>query len=161
LATGDADTAQALYSAVLEQDENNAAAFAGLARALIAVGHEDHAQAMIDNAPETLAKDAQIAAVRTALELARSKPAGASANLAAAVEKNPADHQARFDLATALFAEGRKEEAIDQLIEIIRRNRQWEEDKARLQLLKFFEALGPADPLVAAGRRKLSSVLFS
>jgi len=86
---------------------------------------------------------------------------GDIAEFLAAVERNPDDHQARFDLALALFAGGEKEEAMDALIEIIRRDRSWKDGEARTQLLQMFEALGPADPMTVAGRRRLSSVLFS
>ncbi|HRQ62119.1 MAG TPA: tetratricopeptide repeat protein, partial [Alphaproteobacteria bacterium] len=97
----------------------------------------------------------------TALELARNKPSGNTAGFEAALAKNPDDHQARLDLANTLFAEGRKEQAVDELLNIIAKNRLWNEEAARKQLLKFFEALGPADPLVVEARRKLSSLLFS
>ena len=161
LAGGDIATAQNLYAAILEQDEKNAPAYAGLVRTFIAAGALDQAQEFIDGVPPEIAKDSNFTAAKTALELARSKPAGDESALRAAVEKTPADHQARFDLALVLFSAGKKAEAIDELVEIIRRSRTWEEDKARKQLLTFFEALGPADPETLAGRRKLSSVLFS
>jgi putative thioredoxin len=161
LAGGDIATAQNLYAAILEQDEKNAPAYAGLVRTFIAAGALDQAQEFIDGVPPEIAKDANFTAAKTALELARSKPAGNEGALRATLEKNPADHQARFDLALVLFSAGKKAEAIDELVEIIRRSRTWEEDKARKQLLTFFEALGPADPETLVGRRKLSSVLFS
>lgn len=162
LAAGDAGTAQGLYMAILEQDEGNVQAYTGLVRTLIAAGARDDARHMIENAPEAIAKDAQFAAARTALALAESAPAGSLAALQAASDADPASHQARFDLAGALFAAGRKGEAIDALIEILRRGgREWEDEKARKELLKFFDALGPSDPETLAGRRKLSAVLFS
>jgi len=161
LSTGDINTAQTLYAAILEQDEKNAAAYTGLVRTLIAAGTVDQARDMVDNAPSDIAGHADFAAARAAIELAENTPSQDTATLAASVEKNPADHQARFDLAMALFSAGRREGAIDALIEIIRRNRTWEEDKARLQLLKFFDAMGHGDPETIAGRRKLSTVLFS
>ena len=163
LAKNDFGTAQDLYTAILAQDEKNAAAYTGLVRTFIAAGHVAQARLMIDDAPDAIAANPNFAAARNALELAESLPPGGSdtAALQARIEMNPNDHGSRFDLALALFAAGQKETAIDELIEIIRRNRAWEEDKARHQLLKFFDAMGPADPATAAGRRKLSTVLFS
>jgi putative thioredoxin len=161
LADGDTETAQAVYSQILEQDENNVAAYIGLVRALIASGQLDQASALVEHAPEKIAKDSSFAQARTALELAQARPAAGLQDLALKLEGNPDDHQARFDLAGAQFSDGRKEEAIESLLEIVRRNRNWNEDQARKQLLKFFDALGPADPLTVAGRKKLSSILFS
>lgn len=161
LAKGDLPAAQGIYMQVLAQDEANVQAYTGLIRAFIAGGHLDHAKEMISEAPPEIAKDPQFEAALTALELAENAPSGDLGGLAAKVQQKPDDHQARFDLAAGLFTAGKKEEAIDELVEIIRRNRGWEDEKARKQLLKFFDALGPADPLTLAGRRKLSSVLFS
>ncbi len=162
LATHDLATAHNLYSAILAQDANNALAFTGLVRTFIAAGDMEQARQLVSHAPPQIVASPHFAAAKTAMEIAESAPTGTNtASLEAAIQKNPADHQARFDLATALFAADRKEEAMDALIEIIRRNRTWEEDKARQQLVKFFDALGPTDPATVAGRRKLSSVLFS
>jgi putative thioredoxin len=161
LAAGDIATAQNLYASILEQDEKNASAYAGLVRTFIAAKALDQAQEFIDSVPPEIAKDPNFAAAKTALELARNKPTGDMTALYQALEKNPADHQARFDLALLFFSNGEKASAVDELVEIIRRNRTWEEDKARKQLLTFFEAMGPADPETSAGRRKLSAVLFS
>ncbi len=162
LGEGQTGQAQELYAAVLAQDGNNAAAFAGLARTYIAAGELEQAQFVLDDAPEAIQKDAQIVAARTAIEMAQNAPgAGELGKLAAAVQKDPADLQARFDYGVALFAAGKKAEAVDEMIAIILKNRAWEEEKARKELLRFFEAMGPADPETAAGRRKLSSVLFS
>jgi putative thioredoxin len=162
LGEGQVAQAQELYAAVLAQDENNAAAFAGLARTYIAAGQFEQAQFVLDDAPESIQKDAQITAARTAIEMAQNAPgAGELGKLAAAAQKDPADLQARFDYGVALFAAGKKAEAVDEMIAIITKNRAWEEEKARKELLRFFEAMGPADPETAVGRRKLSSVLFS
>lgn len=163
LAANDFAAAQDLYTAILSQDENNAAAYTGLVRTFIAAGHVPQARMMVDDAPDAIKTNPQFTAAKTALELAETPPAGGNdiATLQEKLKINPDDHQARFDLALALFARGEKETAMDELIAIIRRNRVWEEDKARLQLVKFFDALGPADPATASGRRKLSSVLFS
>ncbi len=162
LALNELAMAQGIYAQILSQDESNAAAYAGIVRTFINAGHLDQAQQMLEEAPEAMAKDAQLTAARTALDLARNKPGRKEVEaFTKALDKNPDDHQARFDLALALFAGGDKEAAIDALILIIRKNRAWEEDKARKQLIQFFEALGPADPLTLSGRRKLSTVLFS
>ncbi len=161
LADEDFGAAQAIYAQVLSQDETNADAYAGLIRTYIAAGVNEQAQALIENAPPEIAKSSAFEAAKSALELAEASPSGSLEDLAIKVTRAPDDHEARFDLAMAEFTGGRKEEAIDNLIEIIRREREWEDEKARKQLLKFFEALGPSDPLSIKGRRKLSSVLFS
>ncbi|MCB9989969.1 MAG: tetratricopeptide repeat protein [Rhodospirillales bacterium] len=161
LSAGDLDLAQGLYVQVLGEDEQNAQAYAGLIRTFIAAGQAEHAQEMINNVPDAISGDAAFAAAKTALELAMDVPVHDFSHLEEKLAKNPADHAARFDLAVGLFSAGEKERAIDELVEIVRRDRKWEDDKARLQLLKFFEALGFADPLAAEGRRKLSAVLFS
>jgi putative thioredoxin len=154
--------AQNLYIDILQQEENNAPAYAGLIRTMLASGNLEQAQAMVEDASEPVKADPVFAAARTALELAQKRPD--SKALDALKQKLAADEtdlQARFDLGAALFANGESEAAIDHMLEIVRRNRSWEEDKARLELLKFLEALGFADPIAAAGRRKLSSILFS
>lgn len=162
LAQNDVAGAQEIYALILSQDENNAAAYTGLVRTVIAAGALDEAQHLIDTAPEAIGKDAQFAAARTALDLARNSPArGALKKLQDAVAARPDDQEARLELAKGLFAAGARAEAIDTLIESLRRNREWEEGRARKQLIEFFDAMGPADPLTAAGRRQLSSVLFS
>ncbi|MCM2343831.1 MAG: thioredoxin [Alphaproteobacteria bacterium] len=162
LSENDLMTAQGLYAQILRQEPEHVQAYAGIVRTFIAAGQLDQAQHMIEGAPEAIAKDPQLAAVRIALDLAsRQGDRGQLSALQKTVLQNPDDHQARFDLSLLLFAAGSKEEAIEALIEIIRRQRIWEEDKARKQLLQFFEALGPVDPLTLSGRRKLSSVLFS
>lgn len=162
LANGQPQTAQDLYGQIIDQDENNVAAYVGIVRTFIAMAQYEDAQQMIDHAPESIAKDPQFTAARTALALAQNQPDSAALDaFGKALAQNPDDHQARFDMALALFAAGRKEDAIDALLHIIRSDRNWEDDKARKQLLQFFEALGHADPLTVSGRRKLSTVLFS
>jgi putative thioredoxin len=166
LADGDIASAQAIYAQVLGQDENNVQAHIGLVRSFIASGDLEQARDLIEDAPEAVVNDPQFSAAKTALDLAENAPgAGDLKKLAAAAEKKPDDHQARFDYALALFGAGQRAEAIDQLLDIMRRDRgnekKWEEDKARLQILKFFEAMGPSDPETLSGRRKLSSLLFS
>lgn len=169
LDSGDAETAMGLFARVLEADAENAAGFAGMAKALLASGDAESAAALLgpDNLPESVVDDPAIGAARKALELAQ-KTAGGDSDLEAlkaAVENNADDHQARFDLAMALYGAGEEDAAMDALIEIIRRDHgnetKWEDDKARTQLFEFFDALGPAHPATAAGRRKLSTILFS
>ncbi len=161
LAQGDLSTAQGLYAQILDQDEKNIEAYAGLVRTFIAAGQIDQAEALIKSAPETIAKSPQFEPAKTALELAKITPAGSSKDLSEKLLHNPDDLQTRYDLAQVEFLQGRREQAINNLMEIVRRKRDWNEDSARLQLLKFFEAMGPADPLTAQGRKNLSRILFS
>ncbi|WP_448204403.1 tetratricopeptide repeat protein [Azospirillum sp. sgz302134] len=164
LEAGDIQTASEIYSEILQADpENlNATAYAGLIRCLIATDDLARAKQMLDKTPESIAKDKDIAAVRSALEVAeQAANAGPIPELTEKVAANPDDHQARFDLALALFAAGKREEAVDALMELVRRDREWNEQAARKQLVKFFEAFGPTDPLTVQSRRRLSSILFS
>lgn len=166
LAEGHVEVAQGMYMQIMAQEENNADAYAGLVRSFIALGDLEQAGYMLDDAPEEVQKHAAFAAARTAVELVRNAPKeGALTTIAAAVAQNPQDYQSRFDYALALFAANQKTEAIEQLVEIIKRDltneTKWEDDQAKKQLFKFFEALGPSDPITLAGRRKLSTVLFS
>jgi len=118
---------------------------------------------VLDGAPKDVASNPEIAAARSALDLAEQgqKAMGASGELRARIEQNPDDHEARFELATALFGAGEREEAIDELLTLFRRDREWNEQAARKQLVKFFEAMGPTDPLTLSARRRLSSLMFS
>lgn len=161
LAEGDPATAQAIYAQILQQDDKNADAYAGIVRTFIAAGQFDHAQQFIDNAPEPIAKSSQLKGAKTALDLAQTGGDGDIATLQKTLHANPDDHQTRFDLAGALFAAGQKEQALDALLDIIARDREWNDDAARKEIIKYFDALGPADPLTAMGRKKLSRVLFS
>ncbi len=150
-----------VYAAILGQDPAHAKALAGLARVYVETGEFEQARGLLDAAPESAARDADIAAARAALELAEQAASlGSTAELERAVEANPGDHQARFDLAVALNAVNKREAAADHLLEIIRRDRNWNEDGARKQLLQFFEAWGPMDEASIGGRRKLSALLF-
>jgi putative thioredoxin len=160
---GDIGGAGALYAQVLNQDALNTPALAGMARCYLKADKIDKAREIIDQIAEDLHGDAEIHAVISAVELAEagSSVAGETDSLRARLAEDPADLQTRFDLAVALYGGGDAEAAIDELVEIIRRNREWNEGAARQQLLKIFEALGPMDPLTIAGRRKLSSILFS
>lgn len=163
LANNDVQAAQDLYIQILSQEPENIDAYVGMVRVLIAAGGIEQAQGYVEHAPEGIAKNPGFAAARTALDIALNaqKMSGALGGLVKAVATNPDDHQARFDLASAQFGAGQKGEAIDNLLEIIRKDRGWNDEAARKELLKYFEALGFADPLSVQGRKKLSSVLFS
>lgn len=159
---GDAQGAAAIYQEVLAEEPENAAAYAGVIRCLLAVGETDAAKGMLADAPAAIAKSPELAAIKSQMELAeQAAKAGPLHDLKAAVDADPANNQARFDYALALFAAGRNEETVEALLEIVRRDREWNDKAARTQLLKVFEALGPTDKLVVQGRRKLSSLLFS
>ena len=161
-AEGDVAGAAELYAAVLGQDPENVAALAALAKLHVEIGDLDAARRFLDMAPQGKANDPALAGARAALELAEQAASlGDLADLQRRVEANPADHQARFDLALGLNARGKRKEAVDQLLEIVRRDRSWNEDGARKQLVQFFEAWGPTDENTIAGRRKLSSILFA
>jgi putative thioredoxin len=162
LDAGDAGTASALYGQVLAREPANAVAAAGLAKCYVAAGDTARAKQLLDGLPQDAQKHADVAAARAALDLsAQAKGAGEVAGLMEKVSRNPADHQARFDLATALFAGGQVEAAIDQLLELFKRDRKWNEDAARKQLVKFFEVLGPTSPHTVTGRKRLSSLMFA
>ena len=162
LDAGQLDEAAELFSAVLEQEEANPEALGGLARVLLAGGELEEAAALLQQVPANLASHAAISGARAALELAKEAGSlGDPTRLAARIESNPDDHDARYELATALFLRGQVESAIDHLCQIVKRDREWREDGARKQLVKFFDALGPTHPQTTKGRRLLSSVLFS
>ena len=162
LAKGDAATAANLYAQVLAQDSANVAALAGLARSYVRTGAIEQAKQTLALVPEAKRNDAAVAAARAALDLAEQAQAvGPLAELEKKVAANPLDHQARFDLAVALNSKWRRAEAVDNLVEIVRRDRAWKEDGARKQLVQFFEAWGPTDEATVNGRKRLSSILFS
>jgi putative thioredoxin len=159
---GDHAAARTLFEQIVGLEPDNLAARAGLARCCLEAGDPAAARATLDGLSDEQRSDQQIAAVLSALELAdKAAGTGDSGPLRAAVEADPGDHQARFDLALALHAEGQNEAAIDELVELLRRDRQWNDQAARKQLIQFFEALGPTDPDTVAGRRKMSAILFS
>jgi putative thioredoxin len=161
-AEGDAAAAADLYAAVLAEEPENVKALGGLARLQVGLGDLDQAEALLAGVPEAKAGEAAIAGARAALDLARqAETLGDTAELERRIAADPKDYQARFDLALALAGHNRREEAVDQLIDIIRRDRKWQDDGARKQLVQFFEAWGPQDDATADGRRRLSSVLFS
>ncbi len=162
LASGDATTAADLYAQILAEDAANAAALAGLARAYLASGAIDQAKQTLALVPEAKRNETAVAAARAALELAeQAKSVGPIDELEQKVKANPLDHQARFDLAVAMNGKNQRLEAVDNLIEIVRRDRKWNDDGARKQLVQFFEAWGPTDEATIQGRKRLSSILFA
>jgi putative thioredoxin len=161
-AAGNFEGAAQLFSEALQADPESVAAVAGLARSLVELNDIDQARDVLALAPPGSEKDAGLAAARASLELAEQAASlGDLADLVARVRDNADDHQARFDLALGLNARGQREEAASALLEVIKRDRAWNEDGARKQLVQFFEAWGPMDPHTANARRKLSTLLFS
>ncbi len=160
LEAGDAQTAGAIYNQVLGQDPENRTALGGLIRALIAAGELDGAQRMVDGLSDKLKMTPEIEAARSALDLARLG-GGDVAALTARLEADPDDLRARYDLANALYAHNRAGDAVEHLLDLVRRDRGWDDDAARRQLIKIFEALGHAHPVTVAARRRLSTLLFS
>jgi putative thioredoxin len=162
LAANDFAHAADLYAQVLAKDSANVAALAGLARCYVGTGSIDQAKKTLALVPETKRREPTVAAAQAAIDLAeQAKSVGPAEELQAKVAANPADHQARFDLAVALNAKGQREAAAEHLIEIVKRDRKWNDDAARKQLVQFFDAWGPADEATVSGRRRLSSILFS
>ncbi|MDA0340844.1 MAG: thioredoxin [Proteobacteria bacterium] len=151
-----------LYSQVLQHDATNIRGFAGLAKSLIALGEIEQAQKMIEDMPDDQKKAPEILAVISQLDLAAAgADVGELSDLRAAVEADPKNLDARFDLAMALYAQNDREGAVDALLESIRINRAWNEEAARKQLLKLFEVFGHTDPVTVDARKRLSSILFS
>jgi putative thioredoxin len=163
LAAGDHARAANIFTQVLQHEPDTVEAMAGLIRCALAKKDLKAARELLGKIPAEQAGHAEVGAVRAALELAEAgeKAQGATGEFKARLERNPKDHEARLELASALFAAGTREEAIDQLLEAVRLDREWNEQAARKQLVKFFEALGHTDPLTVAARRRLSSILFS
>jgi putative thioredoxin len=159
---GDLATAAEIYAAILQEDRENLAALAGLAKCYLTTGDVVRAEETLAIVPPDKRGTPPIAGVVAALELAkRSANVGDLEPLKAKVEANPADHQARIDLAAALAAKGDKEDAVTQLLETFRRDRGWNDQAARKELVQLFEAWGPKDPATLDGRRRLSSLLFA
>jgi putative thioredoxin len=162
LIEGNATAAAEIYAQLLAEDSANVHALAGLARCYVETGALEQAKQTLALVPEPKRNEAPVAAARAALEVAeQAKSLGPLAELEEKVLADPLDHQARFDLAVALNAKGKREEAANHLLEIIRRDRKWNEDGARKQLVQFFEAWGFADPAAVDGRKRLSTILFS
>lgn len=159
---GNAEEAAALFAQILQQDSGNITAAACLARCAVMLGETDQARQILTQIPTEHAGDPDVEAAYSALELAeQADAAGDAGELEAKVQADPADHQARFDLAVALYSRGQNAAAIEHLLEIVKRDREWNENAARQQLLKIFEALGPTHPDTVKGRRGLSTLLFS
>lgn len=162
LAEGQADDAAQTFAAILGEDPMHAGAYGGMVRAHIALGDLDQAEGLLNGAPIEISKSPDLEAAHAQLELARqAADAGPVADLTLAVDANPDDHQARFDLAQALYANGDTEAAVDQLLELFKRDREWNDGAAKTQLFTIFDALKPNDPVVLDGRRKLSSMIFA
>jgi len=162
LAEGDAASAAEIYAQLLAEDNANVGALGGLARAYVETGALEQARQTLALVPEAKQNDAAVAAARAALELAeQAKTVGPIDELEQKVAANPLDHQARFDLALALNGKGQRADALEHLITIVKRDRKWNDDGARKQLVQFFDAWGPADEATIDGRKRLSSILFA
>lgn len=162
LASGAAVDAVQTFAAILAEDPNHAAAYGGLVRTHIAMDDLDQAEAILNGAPAEISSSPELEAAHAQLELARqAADAGPVGELMAAVDSDPDNLHARFDLALALHASGKVQEAVDQLLDIFRRDRDWNDGAAKSQLFTIFDALKPNDPVVLNGRRKLSSMIFA
>jgi putative thioredoxin len=163
LQNGDYDSAGGIFSQVLQREPDNVEALAGLARVLIAKAEHIQARELLSRVPKEHLNHAEVAAAHSALELAEqaSKAMGESDEFRARLAADPNDHEARFELATALFGAGEREAGIEELLTLYRKDRAWNEEAARKQLVKFFEVMGPTDPLTLSSRRRLSSLMFS
>jgi putative thioredoxin len=162
VASGDFEMAQQIYGQVLQADNSNTAALAGIVQCAVGQGDLDGAAEILDSLDASLRSDAAIQSAEAALDLARqSSEAGDAGEFLARIEADGNDHEARIELSKAYMAQGRREEAVEQLLESIRRDRHWEDEAARKQLLTLFEAFGPMDELTVSARRQLSSILFS
>lgn len=163
LGQGDVQTAANAFAGVMQAERDNARAYGGLVRTLVAAGNVDRAEQMLATVPENMANAPEIAQARQALALAREGDEASNeiGDLEARIRDNPDDFEARLHLAKAYNAVGEKEKAIDTLLHIQRKAPDWNDGEARRQLLAFFEAWGPKDPMTALGRRRLSSILFS
>jgi putative thioredoxin len=160
---GDHQAGAELFNALLEQDPDSPEAWGGLARALLALGDEEQAIELLQQVPAKITEHAEVSGARSALALAQEgrRAAKQLSVYQARLAADPSDHQARYDLATALNATGKRAEAAEALLEILRRDRAWNDQAARLQLLKFFDAWGFDDPATLSARRRLSALLFS
>ncbi len=162
LAEGDAAGAASLYAELLAEDNTNIQALAGLARSYVETGAFEQARQTLAMVPEAKRNESPVAAARAALELAeQAKSLGPIAELEQKVAANPLDHQARFNLALSLNGKGQRLDALEHLISIVRRDRKWNDDGARKQLVQFFDAWGPTDEATIEGRKRLSSILFA
>ncbi|MDA4845463.1 thioredoxin [Hoeflea poritis] len=162
LDSGDVNLAAQIFGSILQEQPDNAKAMAGMAECMLAAGQADRAKELINGLDEEQKKVPEVASLlaRFALEEEISS-LGDPEQLKARLDANPDDHEARFDMAKILNVQGAREEAAEQLLHIMKADRQWQDDGARKQLLTFFEAWGPTDPATLAARRKLSSLMFS
>jgi putative thioredoxin len=159
---GDTSTAASIYAEVLQEDSTNIVALAGLARCYVETDAIDQAKQTLAMIPEAKRGEAAVKAVQAAIDLAeQAKSLGPVTELEQKLAANPLDHQARFDLALALNANGDRLNAANHLLDIVKRDRTWNDDGARKQLVQFFEAWGGADDATVEGRKRLSSILFS
>lgn len=162
LETGDVENASSIFNQILAADSENAEAHAGIIKGFVITGEIDQARNYLASLSEDLLKNKLISAIQTAIELEeQTADAGEVDELKNMLLNNPDNHQARFDYAIALYAAGEIEIAVEELVEILKRNRDWNNDAARQQLFKIFDALGHEDPVTIEGRRKMSAVLFS
>jgi putative thioredoxin len=162
LAAGDAAGAADIYAQILAEDSSNVPALAGLTRCYVQTGALDRARQTLAMVPAGKQNDPALAAARAALELAeQAKNVGPIGELEQKVAANPLDHQSRFDLALALNSKGRRQDALEHLLAIVKRDRKWNDDAARKQLVQFFDAWGPTDEATIDGRKRLSSILFA
>lgn len=162
LTEGSLEDAAQTFAAIIEEDPNHAAAFGGLIRTQIAMGDLEQAEAILNGVPAEISDKPELQAAAAQLDLAKqSANSGPLDELNAKIEADENDHQARFDLAVALNAAGKTEEAVDQLLDLFRRDREWNDGAAKSQLFTIFDALKPNDPVVLNGRRKLSSMIFA
>src|SRR5258708_33163431 len=163
LQNADYDSAGGIFSQVLQSEADNIEALAGLARVLIAKGDHVGARDLLSQVPKEHLNHAEIAAAHSALELAEQaqKAMGESDQYRARLEKDASDHEARFELATALFGAGEREAGIDELLTLFRKDRAWNEEAARKQLVKVFEVIGPTEPLTLSSRPRPSALMFS
>lgn len=162
LAEGAAADAAETFAAILAEEPENAAAYAGLIRSYLAIDEIDKAEALVNAAPAKLTNSPELTAARAQIELARqAAKAGPEKELRAALARDPQNRQVMFDLATALHAEGRVQEAVDMLLDLFKLDRDWNDGAAKAQLFTLFGALKPQDPIVLQGRRRLSSMIFA
>jgi putative thioredoxin len=161
LAAGDAERAVSIFGQLADMTENDPAVISGLVRALVAAGRAGDARPLLEGLPEAAAKDPAIARARSALELAEAAPSGDAAAFEQRIAADPDDHEARFELAGAKLAAGDRDGAADQLLEIVRRDRKWNDAAARKKLLQVMEAVGLEDPWASQQRRRLSAILFT
>jgi putative thioredoxin len=162
LAGGDADRAVSIFGQILEMAPDNPDVIAGLARALVAAGQVDEAKALLADVPDEIAKSPAVARAQSALALAEIAPANAeTAEFERRLAANPDDHEARYELAGALITSGDRDGAADALLDIVRRDREWNDGAARKRLLQFLEAVGLEDPWTSTQRRRLSAILFT